>query len=464
MKFNKQILYIATACLLLALFFLQGILLFQNHQATKEQLFIEFEEITIATIGKLDTIRVDKINAQFEKDLKYSGYITLDSTISETGRKLMVRDAKENFNLVEVHFPINPKTDKKSNLELLLSKNRDMLLEGSVMYWQQTLGERLNEYMEEPWNLGEVEQAVVQSVSQRYPKLEVGMIEKNPDLVWERSSGSVTKKRFRDNQSFTFGLNGLGLQAFSEMKFLVLMTCLIFILVGFSFCLMLNSWLKEFKLIRLKEEQLDHLAHEMLTPLSIINIALDRIKAKSEGEVDLGKYFHLAKSEVNRMKIFSKNILLKDRQNSAVRIDLADFLKKYKEQKWEGLELKVEDLDLSKHFILMDKDILEIVMHSLLDNAIKYGEKEIVTVELKIREDDKYIFLRISDNGAGISQEDSEKVFQKYYRSEKAKLSGKRGFGLGLYHVKNNLKSANAQIAILDSPIGAAFEIKFKKA
>lgn len=111
----------------------------------------------------------------------------------------------------------------------------------------------------------------------------------------------------------------------------------------------------------------------------------------------------------------------------------------------------------------MDKDSLELVIHSLLDNAVKYGEREVVTVEFKIRADAKNIYLTIQDNGAGIEDEDKANVFQKYYRSKKAIESGKRGFGLGLYHIKKILKAAKAEIAIQDVLNGTAFEIKFKK-
>ncbi|GHB34919.1 sensor histidine kinase [Mongoliitalea lutea] len=464
MKFKNQLLQKGTAGLVVALFILQGFLLFQNHQATKEQVFLELEVLTKSTIAELDTIRVEQINSKFENDIINLGVVKLDSVITETGRKLIVRDAKENYNLVEVHFPKNPKTDEKTNLELLLMKNKEMLLEGSIMYWQETLGEKMNEYMKEPWNLQEVDSALVTKLTGRFSKLSVGLVENDTNRVWGKTMDQIINKRFRLNQSLTVGVNGLALEAFSRMKFFVFMSLLVFVLLILSFYLIIRSWSNELQVIKLKEEQLDHLAHEILTPLSIISIALDRIKVKSEGQIDLNKYLRIAKSEIKRMDILSRNILFKGLGGQAITINLLEFLNQYKDLQWEGLEIKSDFLLQSNYFIKMNKDSLELVIYSLLDNAVKYAEKIPVTVEFKIRETPEHIFLTIHDNGVGIKDEDKSKVFQKYYRSERAKLNGKRGFGLGLYHVSRILKETNAEISMKNVPVGAAFEIKFNRA
>lgn len=212
-----------------------------------------------------------------------------------------------------------------------------MLLESSVMYWEETLGEKMNKYLEEPWDLQNTEATIMSAIIKQFPKKQVGLIENNPHNAWERSINKTLKTRFRSKQTITIGINYLGIQAFSDLKFLVLMSGLVFVLVGFSFFLILKSWSNELKVVKLKEEQLDLLAHEMLTPLSIITIAMERIQVKSKGQLDLDTYLRMAKTEIKRMEILSRNILFKGLQNKPEPINLISFLNQYQEQDWEGL-------------------------------------------------------------------------------------------------------------------------------
>jgi two-component system sensor histidine kinase CiaH len=79
-------------------------------------------------------------------------------------------------------------------------------------------------------------------------------------------------------------------------------------------------------------------------------------------------------------------------------------------------------------------------------------------VSVSLTKDDTFANLIIKDNGIGISDIDKEKVFDRFYRSEKAEKLGIKGYGLGLSLVKLLIEEAGGNISIEDNkPSGTVF-------
>ena len=77
--------------------------------------------------------------------------------------------------------------------------------------------------------------------------------------------------------------------------------------------------------------------------------------------------------------------------------------------------------------VTADGALLQRALWNLVENAAKYGAPPI---ELSAERDDKMIALRVKDAGAGIAPEERERVFEPFYRGDKARTPGS-GFGLG---------------------------------
>jgi PAS domain S-box-containing protein len=113
--------------------------------------------------------------------------------------------------------------------------------------------------------------------------------------------------------------------------------------------------------------------------------------------------------------------------------------------------------------ITIDKDLMRTVVDNLLDNAIKYSPTG-GSVTLSLTETAEDYQLAISDNGIGISEEDHEKIFYKFARSNSATAKNIGGTGLGLYWVKTIIELHGATIAVDSSPgKGSTFTITFPK-
>jgi two-component system phosphate regulon sensor histidine kinase PhoR len=122
-------------------------------------------------------------------------------------------------------------------------------------------------------------------------------------------------------------------------------------------------------------------------------------------------------------------------------VDLSSFLPEMLRD-WEKKLTKkqlniIVDLPTELPAICVDRTRLQEALYNLLDNAVKYS-REHGEIRLSARHRDGEIELGVSDEGIGIAKEDLPRIFERFYRADKARGSDKiRGTGLGLAIVKH---------------------------
>ena len=104
----------------------------------------------------------------------------------------------------------------------------------------------------------------------------------------------------------------------------------------------------------------------------------------------------------------------------------------------------------------VDETHLNNIIYNLLDNAVKYTERE-PQIVVKTFDADKGVLLLIKDNGIGMSEHVQKFIFQKFYRASSGDLHDVKGFGLGLSYVKSVVEAHNGRIK-LDSKKNAGSE------
>ena len=87
-------------------------------------------------------------------------------------------------------------------------------------------------------------------------------------------------------------------------------------------------------------------------------------------------------------------------------------------------------------------------MNNLIDNAIKYSKNGSTINISTLNETDKYIKVKVEDSGTGISDEDQDHIFSRFYRTASARASDNQGSGLGLAIVKHLVNSLNGEVGI----------------
>lgn len=119
------------------------------------------------------------------------------------------------------------------------------------------------------------------------------------------------------------------------------------------------------------------------------------------------------------------------------------------------------ELEVKENIYLRGKpDYFLLALQNLIDNALKYSNNDWVTI--KLTNDNGKIILRIEDFGIGIQSSEKEKIFERFYRGEKAELLGIKGYGLGLSLVKFIVDSMNGTISVTENkPKGSVFILTF---
>jgi signal transduction histidine kinase/DNA-binding response OmpR family regulator len=113
----------------------------------------------------------------------------------------------------------------------------------------------------------------------------------------------------------------------------------------------------------------------------------------------------------------------------------------------------------------MNSGHLDLIFNNLVENAIKFGDKDPVRVNVAVRKNAQRVEVSVSDNGRGIPPEETDKVFEKFYQIEKYFTGSVEGAGLGLAIVRR-LVSAYGGSVRLSSRLGAGstFTMTFQKA
>ncbi|MCM1003890.1 MAG: ATP-binding protein [Candidatus Gastranaerophilales bacterium] len=140
--------------------------------------------------------------------------------------------------------------------------------------------------------------------------------------------------------------------------------------------------------------------------------------------------------KIGKLKIYKENVMLKSFITEVIEEMSPIALK-------TGNKLKfIQDRDIR---VLADRFQLKRVMKNLIQNAILYGEPK-SPIEITIGEIPDYVVIKVKDHGAGISQRDIDKIFNKYYSAEKK--FRKIGTGLGLYLSQQITKAHNGDLTV----------------
>lgn len=223
-------------------------------------------------------------------------------------------------------------------------------------------------------------------------------------------------------------------------------------------------------------------SHELKTPLTVIlansEILLEQYGPDAEGA---GKWIESTRQEAVHMKRLVEDLLFlaksdeetAHREFSKESISLSDVAAgvalQFEPMIFEaGAQLQME----IKNDIYMKADATQIrqLVHILLDNAVKYAApvNDKSRIVLKLSEEGGKISLSVANTGERLSDEDMEHIFERFYRSDKARTS-EGGFGLGLSIAKTiaekhngHIKAQSGEIAELQSA-GTKFTVVFSR-
>lgn len=203
-----------------------------------------------------------------------------------------------------------------------------------------------------------------------------------------------------------------------------------------------NEMIDEIEVSMKREKQFtSDASHELRTPVSVISACVDEALVTNDDKI-LKENLEMIQSENRKMtKIISQLLMLsrgyEGKHNfEPEKISLKDMVESVAEV--IKFEADKRDITISSNItedvvINADQSLFTQIMMNIVGNAVKYG-KDGGHINISSQNDDKYIWTVVADDGIGISEEDLEHIFERFYRADSAR--DRNGSGLGLSIVK----------------------------
>ena len=212
----------------------------------------------------------------------------------------------------------------------------------------------------------------------------------------------------------------------------------------------------------------ENASHELRTPLAVLQNRLETLFRKPEATIlESSESIASSLEEVRNMRFLTTNLLNLARRDDGINPELGEVQPDFFNTTFTNYEMIASENKRVFHFenrihrtIITDKLLLKQLMTILFDNAVKYTEEEGV-IHFVIAATERNLYLSVADDGIGISAADKKKIFDRFYRVDKARTRQKGGFGLGLSLAKQIVDALKGTISVKDNkPHGTIFEVK----
>ena len=217
-----------------------------------------------------------------------------------------------------------------------------------------------------------------------------------------------------------------------------------------------------------QKDFVENASHELRTPLAVLQNRLESLFRKPEATIlESSEKIASSLEEVRNMRLLTTNLMNLARRDDGLKAEIVPILPSFFNTILENYMIMAEEnnrhLKVQNQInqtIYTDKTLLKQVMTILFDNALKYTEDGgHIHLQLDIRE--RQLIFSVADDGLGISDADKKKIFDRFYRVDKARTRQKGGFGLGLSLAKQILDTLNGSITVKNNlPKGSIFEIR----
>jgi signal transduction histidine kinase len=233
-----------------------------------------------------------------------------------------------------------------------------------------------------------------------------------------------------------------------------------------------NDQLEE--LNREKDNLLSIVAHDLGAPLNNIFGLLGLIQEQAIFTEEQASYLQLVYQEIDKGKKHIDELLAicnyeswKAKSLVVCELNVHDFLKRIASQ-FEGVaqkkEITIDCADIPEDLILeTDEDLLSRIMQNLFSNALKFSNPN-TNIKLWVQREGDQVQIGIKDEGLGFSEEDKQKIFQKFQKLSARPTSGESSTGLGLSIVKSFTERLGGHIHFESSlGQGSTFRLSFPK-
>lgn len=206
---------------------------------------------------------------------------------------------------------------------------------------------------------------------------------------------------------------------------------------------------------KMRQEFVSNVSHEIQSPLTSIKGFARALQDNNLSEEKREHYLTIIETETTRLSKLSQNLLkltlLESEEYTPERVTyrLDQQLKQIvlnSEPLWAEKEIELE-LNLEKVHITADQESMSQVWINLIHNSIKFTPSG-GTITIQLKEYEKVVEVRIRDSGIGISEEQKQHIFERFYKADSSRNRAYGGSGLGLAIVKKVLDLHQGEIKV----------------
>lgn len=224
-----------------------------------------------------------------------------------------------------------------------------------------------------------------------------------------------------------------------------------------------------------RSEFVTNVSHELKTPVTALKgFAETLLDGAMYDEVLLKKFLTIIKEESDRLHRLIMDILALSRieQNPVAEnfelVDVDEVIEQSARTIFEmatekNIRVTITEKTSGSVMIETDRDKLQQIIINLLSNAINYTPVD-GKVEVKLIEQEAEVIIEVTDNGIGIPAKDIDRVFERFYRVDKARSRHSGGTGLGLSIVKHLVENCGGRIEVeSQEEVGSTFRVTLPK-
>ena len=221
------------------------------------------------------------------------------------------------------------------------------------------------------------------------------------------------------------------------------------------------------KLENMRKEFVANVSHELKTPITSIQGFIETLKMTDNLDEDTkNRFLTIIENEATRLTRLIDDILLLStiENKTKKKVEKVDLFEVF-EEVHEVINYIAKKKNIKVKYDFENKDIdlweysgyIRQILLNIISNAIKYtGENGKVSIKQYIKSEK--VFIEVKDNGIGIPEEDIERIFERFYRVDKARSRSVGGTGLGLAITKHMVKALNGNIRV-ESELGVGSKL-----
>jgi two-component system sensor histidine kinase SenX3 len=233
--------------------------------------------------------------------------------------------------------------------------------------------------------------------------------------------------------------------------------------------LVLEDRTSDIRLDKTRRDFIENISHELKTPIGAIALLSEAIQEAGEDRAAVSKFAASLNKESSRLTLLVQDIIKLSRLQSeeviaaAEIVDLNDVVAEAidrNEQLASNRKIRLVSEQTTKLEVFGNKDMLTTAVKNLVENAITYSDQG-TSVGIGCSAKDNIAEVAVTDSGSGISPENQQRIFERFYRADPSRSRDTGGTGLGLSIVKHVAKIHRGEVKLFSQVgVGSTFTLR----